>query len=50
MPMSDTNEQWARERGAVEIQLDAWEFTGAPGPFYEALGYRTLKRIFVREL
>jgi GNAT superfamily N-acetyltransferase len=45
-----TAEQWARECGAVEIRLDAWEFTGGPGPFYEALGYRTLKRVFTREL
>lgn len=43
-------QQWAKERDATEMQLTAWEFAAGPLPFYEALGYRTLKRHFVIDL
>lgn len=42
-----TAEQWARERGAAEMQLDTWEFDAGPLHFYEHLGYRTLRRHMV---
>jgi diamine N-acetyltransferase len=43
-------QQWARERGATEMQLDIWEFAAGPLHFYERLGYRTLKRHLVVDL
>jgi GNAT superfamily N-acetyltransferase len=43
-------ERWAREKGAVEMRLDIWEFAQGPLQFYEKSGYRTLRRSMVREL
>jgi GNAT superfamily N-acetyltransferase len=43
-------EQWAKERGATEMQLNTWEFDAGPLHFYEHLGYRTLRRHMVVEL
>ena len=43
-------EQWSREHGATEMRLACWEFAAGPLPFYEALGYRTMKRTLVRPL
>ena len=43
-------EAWAGERGAVEMRLDTWEFSGDPTGFYERNGYRTLRRTLVRGL
>ncbi len=43
-------EQWARQQGATEMQLDIWEYAGGPLHFYEHLGYRTLRRTLVRDL
>jgi ribosomal protein S18 acetylase RimI-like enzyme len=43
-------EQWVREQGVGEIQLQTWEFPRGPQPFYERSGYQTLRRILVREL
>ena len=43
-------EEWSRERGASEMRLSCWEFAEGPLPFYEALGYRTMKRTLVRSL
>ncbi|MGE5654583.1 MAG: N-acetyltransferase family protein [Bacillota bacterium] len=40
----------ARERGATEVQLETWEFPGGPQRFYEAMGYRTLRRTLVCDL
>ena len=37
-------EKWAGGRGATEMRLDTWEFPGDPVHFYEAIGYRTLRR------
>jgi GNAT superfamily N-acetyltransferase len=45
-----TAHQWAKERSATEMQLRAWEFAEGPLHFYEALGYRTLKRHLVIDL
>lgn len=44
------SEQWASERGATEMRLACWEFAGGPLPFYEALGYHTIKRTLARPL
>lgn len=38
---------WAKEKGATEIRLESWEFAQGPVPFYERLGYRTLRRTLV---
>ena len=43
-------QQWARERGATEMQVDIWEFAAGPLHFYERLGYRTLIRHLVAAL
>ncbi|HZS76858.1 MAG TPA: GNAT family N-acetyltransferase [Ktedonobacteraceae bacterium] len=43
-------QQWAKEHGATEMQLDIWEFGEGPLHFYERLGYRTLKRHMVADL
>jgi GNAT superfamily N-acetyltransferase len=43
-------EQWARERGANEMQLDSWEFDAGPLRFYELLDYKTLKRTLVKDI
>jgi GNAT superfamily N-acetyltransferase len=43
-------EAWASERGATELRLDAWEFADGPLPFYQALGYQTIKRELVKSL
>jgi GNAT superfamily N-acetyltransferase len=42
--------QWAKEQGATEVQLESWEFPEGPVPFYERLGYRTLRRHMVIDL
>lgn len=41
---------WARDHGATQLRLSTWEFPGGPLPFYEALGFTTLKRTLVAEL
>lgn len=43
-------EQWARQQGATEMQLDIWEYAGGPLHFYEHFNYRTLRRTLVRDL
>src|SRR5581483_10270355 len=42
--------QWAKEHQATEMQLDVWEIAEGPLHFYEARGYRTLKRHLVVDL
>lgn len=43
-------ESWVKARGAAEMRLRTWEFDGGPQPFYDRVGYRTLRRTLVREL
>jgi len=43
-------ESWAQAHGAAEMRLQTWEFTGDPLPFYDHLGYRTLRRTLVRDM
>jgi GNAT superfamily N-acetyltransferase len=43
-------EAWARERGATQLRLSTWEFAGGPVPFYETLGYQTMRRELVKPL
>ncbi len=43
-------EIWAKQKGALEIKLDIWEFAAGPFDFYQNLGYRTLRRTLVRKL
>ena len=43
-------QNWAKGKGATEMQLNCWEFEAGPLHFYEHLGYRTLKRLLVVEL
>ncbi len=42
--------QWARDRGASEVEVETWEFPAGPLRFYESLGYRTVKRRLARDL
>jgi len=42
--------RWAREKGATEMRLGVWEFNEKAHGFYEAVGFRTLKRRMVAEL
>lgn len=42
--------EWARALGATEVRLETWEFAEGPLPFYEKMGYRTLRRVLVRPL
>jgi GNAT superfamily N-acetyltransferase len=46
----ETAENWAREKGADEMQLDTWEFADGPLPFYEKNDYRALKRKLAKRL
>lgn len=43
-------QDWAAEREATEMHVESWEFEAGPVHFYEALGYRTLKRQLVTPL
>lgn len=43
-------EQWARRRGAAELQVDTWEYPGGAVGFYERHGYTTMRRAMVRPL
>jgi GNAT superfamily N-acetyltransferase len=43
-------EQWAKEKGAIEMRLDIWEFIQGPLGFYEKREYQTLRRTLVRKL
>src|SRR4051794_17591333 len=43
-------EDWARLRGAIEMELDHWVFPDGPGEFYEQAGYRVLSEMRVRPL
>ncbi|MBU0595207.1 GNAT family N-acetyltransferase [Candidatus Bipolaricaulota bacterium] len=43
-------EAWAEVQGAVEVRVDTWEFGGDPVGFYQAVGYRTLRRTMVRSV
>ena len=45
----ESGEQWALEKGATMIKLDAWEFAAGPLDFYEKCGYRTLRRTLARD-
>lgn len=42
--------RWGRKRGLREVQLDSWEFPGGPQPFYETLGFSTLRRTLVARI
>jgi len=43
-------QQWARQKGAMEMRLGVWEFNEMAREFYENVGFRTLKRRMVAEL
>jgi len=45
-----TAHEWAKDKAAVEIRLDVWEFEAGPVGFYERLGYHTIKRTLAKEL
>jgi GNAT superfamily N-acetyltransferase len=42
-------QNWAKEKGAAEMRLETWEFPGGPLPFYEKIGYRTIKRTLKKD-
>jgi diamine N-acetyltransferase len=37
--------QWARDRGASEVELVVWEFNASARAFYERQGYQTVRRV-----
>lgn len=41
---------WARDRGAVEMRLEVWEFSEGPLIFYENLGYHTIRRTLAKKI
>jgi GNAT superfamily N-acetyltransferase len=43
-------EDWARARGATEMQLDIWEFADGPLGFYEGAGYQVMRRSMVHSI
>lgn len=42
--LMDAARTWARKHGATQMRLTTWEFAEGPLHFYEALGYRTIRR------
>ncbi len=48
--LMDAAERWAAERGVDELKAKTWELPEGPLSFYEALGYRTLRRDLVKSL
>jgi GNAT superfamily N-acetyltransferase len=44
------SEDWARERGAEEMELDHWIFDGDPSVFYEHAGYVPLSEMRIKRL
>ena len=48
--LMDGAEVWARDQGACEIELHAWEFADGPLGFYERRGYTTIQRTLIRRL
>lgn len=43
-------EAWARERGAIDLELGVWEFNKDAIAFYEALGFHTHRRTMMKAL
>jgi GNAT superfamily N-acetyltransferase len=46
----DAAQAWALHRGATQMRLSTWEFAEGPLRFYEAKGYRTVKRTLAADL
>jgi hypothetical protein len=44
------SEDWSRERGAEEMELDHWIFDGDPGVFYAHAGYVAMSEMRVKRL
>jgi ribosomal protein S18 acetylase RimI-like enzyme len=42
--------EWARQRGAQQLQLDVWEVNGDALRFYESIGFATQRRHLARSL
>ena len=47
MLMAAAND-WAKARGATEIELEVWDFNREATAFYESLGYRTARSTLSR--
>jgi ribosomal protein S18 acetylase RimI-like enzyme len=43
-------EEWARSKGATQMELSVWEFNDRARALYEALGYRTTYRQMLKRL
>jgi GNAT superfamily N-acetyltransferase len=43
-------EIWAKQREAIEMHVETWEFLDGPLLFYEKNGYKTVRRKLVRSL
>ena len=44
------SEEWARQRGSEEMELENWIFDGDPGVFYEHAGYVPISEMRVKRL
>jgi diamine N-acetyltransferase len=44
------SEEWARARGATQMELSVWDFNDRARALYESLGYRTTYRQMLKEL
>ena len=43
-------QRWAAEHGMAEVELNVWEFNRDAIAFYQALGYRTVRRTMHRDV
>jgi len=48
--LMDAAGAWARERGALDIELSVWEFNEGARALYESLGYHTARRTMSKQL
>ena len=44
------SEEWARTKGATQMELSVWDFNDRARALYESLGYRTTYRQMLKEL
>ena len=48
--LMERGHQWARAKGASQVELGVWEFNKGAKAFYERLGYHTASRKMCRAL
>lgn len=48
--LMSAGDEWARDRGATQVELSVWEFNQRALALYEKLGYRTIFRQMLKQL